>query len=171
MLEILISLQNAINNSKWLSIFLIIVGIIIVINICSYVITLFKSIKKLIINKANSIEIANIKKLDPKNELLSIPERIALMNDILDLISFMINYEITYHIKNILILNNPYDMSNLDKDVSEISNKVYEGINKDLFKDKNLVMTDAYLLQFITKKTISQMLDIVQVHNNNIRSN
>ena len=58
----------------------------------------------------------------------------------------------------------------MDTDITNISKTVFDGINKELFKEPNLILTEEYLMSFITKKTINIMLDVVQAHNNNIRN-
>ena len=98
------------------------------------------------------------------------PERIELTNSILDLIAFMVNNEIIAYFKTITSLQTSYNIANMDHDIEYIATKVYEGINKELFTNPNLILTDKYLMEYITKKTTSTILEITQIHNDNIRN-
>jgi hypothetical protein len=119
-------------------------------------------------NKTKALQLSNDRSTN-KTASLSITDRIELTNSILDLISFMVTNEIVVFFKNYTALNDLYNLSRLDEDVRTLAEKVYDGINKDLFSDPNLILTEKYLLEYITKKTISTMIDVVQNHNDAIR--
>lgn len=151
----------------------IVVGIILFIfAFCTinYIINLLSNIRAYIVNKSNSYYLSNKKNVRMDNSTLPMPDRIELTNNVLDLISFMINSEIITEMKPYIALNNSYTIANLDSDVTNISKRVFDGINKNLFVDPDLVLTQEYLISFITKKTLTTLLDVVQQHNANIRN-
>ena len=168
-LDIFKNIGNTINNSKILSIICAVITIFICIRVIIYIINLFGNIRSFIVNKSRSIYLSNQKNTNIDNASMSMPDRIEFTNSILDLISFMVNNEIMSYMKTYISLNNTYDISNLDNDVRKISTLVFDGINKSLFKDPNLILTENYLMEYITKKTISTLLDVVQNHNAIIR--
>lgn len=168
-LDIFENIINTINGSKFLSIVCATIAIYIGIRITIYVVRLFGDIRSYIVNKSRSVYLLNQKNTNLDNASLSMPDRIDFTNSVLDLISFMVNNEIISYMKTFIALNNQYDISNLDTDVEKISTLVFNGINKNLFKDPNLILTEKYLMEYITKKTISVMLDVVQNHNATLR--
>lgn len=170
MQTIFTNIINIINNSKFLSTVLTIIIIIAGISAIVYIIKLLKDLRLYIVNKSNSFYLANQKNTSIDNSSLTMPERIELTNSILDLISFMVNNEIVSDFKTYVALNTSYDISKLDDDVTTISQRVFDGINKTLFKDPNLILTETYLMEFITKKTINTLLDVAQTHNSNLRT-
>ena len=164
------NLMDIINNSKFLTILLIVIFVIAAIQTIIYIIKLLSNIRAYIVNKSNSFYLANQKNTLMGNTTMTLSDRIEMTNGILDLITFMVNNEIVSSFKPYIGLNSSYDMSNMDTDIAAISNNIFNGINKELFKDPNLILTEEYLMSFITKKTINIMLDVAQAHNNNIRN-
>jgi len=163
--DIFKNIGNTINESKFLSIICASIVIFIAIRVAIYVIQLFGDYRSYIVNKSRSLYLSNQKNTNLDNASLSMPDRIEFTNSVLDLISFMVNNEIISYMKPYVALNNTYDISNLDTDVEKVSTIVFNGININLFKDPNLILTEKYLMEYITKKTINVMLDIVQNHN------
>ena len=169
MSNIFTNLWNNINSSTFLSI--VFTALIILISWCFfvYMIRLLSNIRSYIVNRVKSIQLEN-QKASNISVSLSMPERIELTNSILDLIAFMVNNEIIAYFKTITSLQTSYNIANMDHDIEYIATKVYEGINKELFTNPNLILTDKYLMEYITKKTTSTILEITQIHNDNIRN-
>lgn len=170
MFELFKAIIDAINNSKFLSVLVSFIIIIFAINFITYIVKLFGDIRSYIVNKSNSYYLANQKNTRKDNSTLPMPDRIELTNDVLDLISFMINNEIVTEMKTYISLSNPYVISNIDKDAATIAERVFKGINENLFTDPDLVLTKEYLISFITKKTLTTLLDVTQQHNSNLRN-
>ena len=166
--NIFTALWNNINNSAFLSI--VCTALIIFLGLCflRYIIRLLGNIRTYIVCKTREIYLRN-QKSENSVVSLSMSERIELTNSILDLITFMVNNETIAYFKIYTSLQTMYNMSNMDHDIEYIASKVYEGINKDLFTNPNLILTDKYLMEYITKKTTNIIIEIAQVHNNNIR--
>lgn len=167
---IITNLFNIINNSKLLTIILSVIIVILAICSISYIIKLLSNIRAYVVNVSNSYYLSNQKNTRKDNSTLPMPDRIELTNDVLDLISFMINNEIVTEMKTYISLNNPYIISNLDSDTENISERVFKGINENLFDDPDLVLTKEYLMSFITKKTLTTLLDVTHQHNANLRN-
>ena len=170
MWQILTKISDIINNSKFLTVVMMILTVILFISLIVYIIRLLSNIRAYIVNKSNSFYLSNQKKTNTDTASLNMTDRIDATNAVLDLISFMVTNEIASHFKSYISLKVAYDLSKLDVDASTISTTVFNGINKDLFKDPNLLLTEKYLMEFITKKTITVMIEASQNHNNNIRS-
>jgi hypothetical protein len=161
---------NTINNSKFLTSLVFTVMVILLLCLLTYIINLLGNIRAYINNKSNSYYLANLKNTRKDNSTLAMPDRMQLTNDVLDLIAFMINNEIMNEMKPYIILNNQYIISNIDKDVEIISKRVFNGINESLFLDPDLVLKTDYLSAFITKKTLTTMLDVATQHNISLRT-
>lgn len=170
MTSIFTNLMNTINNSKFLSVLISAIIIFIFISLIIYIIRLLSNIRMYIVNKSNSFYLANQKLQNNDKASLPMTDRVELTNSILDLIAFMVNNEIVSLFKNYISLNELYVISNIDKDAANISNNVFNGINENLFKDPNLILTDKYLMEYISKKSISTLIDVAQTHNSNIRT-
>lgn len=163
------SLINTINNSKFLSSVMVSTIIVLALAFLIYIIKLLGNIRMFIQNKSDSYVISNRKNTNLDNANLSMPERIDLTVSILDIITSLINTEITSIFKENFALNNLYNISNLDTDVAKISDKVFKGIRPMIFKDPNLILTEEYLMSYITKKTINTMIEVATTYNDNLR--
>lgn len=101
---------------------------------------------------------------------ISMPDRVELTNSVLDLITYMINQEITSTMQPYIQLSQPFPINNIDVAIKNISNNVFNAIDRDMFLDTDLLLTSEYLQKFITSKTKNAMLDVVMRHNDSIRA-
>lgn len=161
------NLINTINNSRFLSV--LISSILVLLGICFtiYIIKLLSNIRHYIVNRSNSFYLNNLKL---QSTILTTPERIDVTNSVLDLITFMINNEIASVFKQYISLNELYNISNIDKDAKTIAENVHNGIDSKLFTDPNVMLTSEYLMTYITKKTIDLLIVVAQNHNDSLRS-
>ena len=101
---------------------------------------------------------------------ISMPDRVELTNSVLDLITYTINQEITSTMQPYIQLSQQFPINNIDVAIKNISNNVFNAIDRDMFLDSDLLLTSEYLQKFITSKTKNAMLDVVMRHNDSIRA-
>ena len=164
------NLVTLINNSKFLSVTLSIVFIIFGMAAVIYIIKLLGNIRSYIVNKSNSFYLNNQKIKSNGSATLSMPERVELTNSVLDLVTFMINNEITSVFKQYITLNDLYNMTNMDKDIEYVASNVANGLQQEVFTDPNLILTKEYLMRYISKKTIDLFIVVAQNHNTTLRN-
>jgi hypothetical protein len=104
------------------------------------------------------------------NSNISMPDRVELTNSILDLITYTINQEITSTMQPYIQLSQQFPINNIDIAIKNISNNVFNAVDKDMFSDPDLLLTSEYLQKFITAKTKNAMLDVVTRHNDAVRT-
>ena len=161
---------DTINGNGFLTALVAIFIFVVALNLFIYIVRLLGNIRGYIINKSNSYLIENQAK-SPSNATLTMPDRVDLTNSVLDMIAFMVNNEIYHLFRTYIALSNPYDVTNLDTDSAKISTNVFDGIKKDLFNNPNLILTSEYLMEYVTKKTITTLLETAQAHNANLKGN
>lgn len=108
------------------------------------------------------IQILRLKRESLRKDLYTnLKDQIETINDLLDLIDNQINVEIAHKLRSVYSLNERYNQLNMDKDCQEISIRVYESINKDLFvsiENTMPIYNSDFWMYYITKKTTCSML-------------
>lgn len=100
-----------------------------------------------------------------KNVYTDLTEQIRTINALIELIDNHINIEIAHKLRAEYTLGERYNPLNIDKDCAEISSRVYNSINKDVFINIDRVMpiyNDDFWMHYITKKTTCSMLSATQ---------
>ena len=105
---------------------------IIAANFIYELISLLSSLKNFIKSK---IEINDIRKME---------KSIELTENLNSFIMKSVEIEITKHMNSLLALDMDYDVLNLDKDVSNISTRVFNSIKKEFLNNKNIIFTSNF---------------------------
>ena len=108
-----------------------------------------KKIKE-ITDKSN--QIINEAKDDGK-PTLEIDQRIKCTRELLTLIDDTIALELINNRRYEIFLNANVNNRDVDKDIEEIASNVFNSLKPEIFSDKNLVMTEEYLMKYIQKRT------------------
>lgn len=125
---------------------------IIAANFIYELISLLSSLKNFIKSK---IEINDIRKME---------KSIVLTENLNSFIMKSIEIEITKHMNSLLALDMDYDVLNLDKDVSNISTRVFNSIKKEFLNNKNIIFTSNFLMQNIIDMTRSFLLTAIKAY-------
>lgn len=80
-------------------------------------------------------------------------KQIISTNDFFDLIDYLINNEIAKVLSPNKLLNNPYQITNMDTDYQNISTSVYKAIKPSLIDHDGLAIDKEYVLQYIINRT------------------
>lgn len=108
-----------------------------------------KKIKE-ITDKSN--QIINEAKDDGK-PTLEIDQRIKCTRELLTLIDDTVALELINNKRYEIFLNANVNNRDVDKDIEEIASNVFNSLKPEIFSDKNLVMTEEYLMKYIQKRT------------------
>ena len=108
-----------------------------------------KKIKE-ITDKSN--QIINEAKDDGK-PTLEIDQRIKCTRELLTLIDDTVALELVNNKRYEIFLNANVNNRDVDKDIEEIASNVFNSLKPEIFSDKNLVMTEEYLMKYIQKRT------------------
>ena len=106
----------------------------------------------------------NIKYIDSKkkvNEVKLLNERIITTSDLNKFIMHGIEVEVTKLMNSIISLNIDYDVLNLDKDVSNISETVFKSVRIDILKNEHNIVTQDFIMQNIVDMTRSFLLSAI----------
>lgn len=156
-----------INN---LNIILLVIGILflfIVFYSFIEIISLIKGIKKYLNNK-NVIDYNNL----TKPNVLSIDEQVEVSKDVLALINRLIEIECNITMKSFVSLNKKYEYTRLSEDIKIISTEVYNGLNKKIvFDNPNILLTNDYIMKYISQQTSIILLSAVMDFNANYLNN
>lgn len=102
---------------------------------------------------------------------VDLPQRITTTTSLLSLIDSLITTEIINQEKTVFFSQDTkYDYRKLDIDIAEISQNVFNALSKDVFTKNNreIVITDDYIMTYITKRSIELLLETVTKYNSTI---
>lgn len=95
--------------------------------------------------------------------------RLAVTNEMLNLIDDMIEAEILYKIQSLILISRPYDLKNIPDDIKAIAIAVKDGIKPEVFQTSDFLLTDDYIFDYIVSSVSSKLLQAGQTHNLNMR--
>ena len=101
-------------------------------------------------------EISNLK---PPIKKVITPETIEVTEKVKEIVDLMVSVETYSIMKRYISTGKKYNVLEIDKDITAISEKVYSGLNKAVYETE-LVFTNAYLMNYIVGQTFNLMLKI-----------
>lgn len=84
---------------------------------------------------------------------LEIDQRIKCTRELLTLIDDTVSLELINNKRYEIFLSSNINNRDIDKDIEDIARSVFESLRPEVFSDKNLVMTEEYLMKYIQKRT------------------
>ena len=129
-----------------------------------WILLIFLLLGFVIICKLISLLSSVIKYIDSKkkvNEVKLLNERIIASDDLNKFIMRGIEVEVSKLMNSILSLNIDYDVLNLDKDVSNISETVFKSVRMDILKNQHIIVTSDFIMQNIVDMTRSFLLSAI----------
>lgn len=106
----------------------------------------------------------------PENE--SIGDIVSNTTDVLSLCNSLIDIEIQERMKENIILQQKYEMRNLDTDAKIIAENVYKSINQNILVSKTFMLNNDYILKYITSQSLIKLISTTKEYNrqNNVIS-
>ena len=86
--------------------------------------------------------------------------------DILDFCKSLITTQIQERLKQTILLNQRYEMRNLDVDAKAIAEEVYKSLNMELISNNSLIVNDDFILSYITSESLMGLLVFTKDYNN-----
>lgn len=129
-----------------------------------WILLIFLLLGFVIICKLISLLSSVIKYIDSKkkvNEVKLLNERIIASDELNKFIMRGIEVEVSKLMNSILSLNIDYDVLNLDKDVSNISETVFKSVRMDILKNQHIIVTSDFIMQNIVDMTRSFLLSAI----------
>lgn len=99
----------------------------------------------------NSNQIIN--NFNDNKPTLEIDQRIKCTRELLTLIDDTVSLELINNKRYEIFLSSNINNRDIDKDIEDIARSVFESLRPEVFSDKNLVMTEEYLMKYIQKRT------------------
>ena len=99
----------------------------------------------------NSNQIIN--SFNDNKPTLEIDQRIKCTRELLTLIDDTVSLELINNKRYEIFLSSNINNRDIDKDIEDIARGVFESLRPEVFSDKNLVMTEEYLMKYIQKRT------------------
>lgn len=84
---------------------------------------------------------------------LEIDQRIKCTRELLTLIDDTVSLELINNKRYEIFLSSNANNRDIDKDIEDIARSVFDSLRPEVFSDKNLVMTEEYLMKYIQKRT------------------
>lgn len=144
-----------------ISVFLGAALIVSIINLIYQVIKTLESKEKKYVAEA---------KLTIYNSSAPLKDKMDNTERMLDLIDMLINQHIIVLFRNLASLRTEgYKINNLDKDVKDIAGKVFECLNVDELINAEMMVSNDYILRYITQQTTMLILANARQFNDEIR--
>ena len=86
-------------------------------------------------------------------------EQNEIFEKVKEIVDLMVSVETQSIMKRYISTGKKYNVLEIDKDITAISEKVYSGLNKAVYETE-LVFTNAYLMNYIVGQTFNLMLKI-----------
>ena len=149
-----------------MSIMYLILGLFVVNNIC----TLFHNIAKKYYEESKFIELQRIKEeLKPVSKELDYLDKVEATIGLLNFINVLIDNEINNMMTSLSKINSKYELIKLDEDAKNIATNIFQAIAKDnTFIENNLIVTNDYVMKYITDESIIKLLDKATKYNSKI---
>ena len=112
-------------------------------------------------DKESEIQIIleEISKLKPPVKKTLTLEIIEITERVKEIVDLMVSVETYSVMKRYISTGKKYNVLEIDKDITLISEKVYSGLNKSVYETE-LVFTNEYLMNYIVGQTFNLMLKI-----------
>ena len=135
--------------------------IIMVIGIWLAIVILLRSCSKMATSKKEYYNALTEKETKP----MDMVSRVNITASMLKLIDTLVAIEIDNRLVVMILIKNPYNMIQLDKDIEVMSKRVFDAINKELFDDPNLCLNQDYILQFISTQISNKFIQAMLTTN------
>lgn len=103
-----------------------------------------------------------INKIEIDNEI----KRVSYNNELLNSINHIIQLEIVNKVKLAYMLNEKYTVRNFDRDIEEISIKVFNAFKDDIFINDKNILKNNYIFHYIVNQTILIYFEFVKTDDN-----
>lgn len=104
-------------------------------------------------------KLKEISKLKPPVKKVITKETIEITERIKEIVDLMVSVETYSVMKRYISTGKKYNVLEIDKDITTISEKVYSGLNTVVYETE-LVFTNEYLMNYIVGQTFNLMLKI-----------
>lgn len=105
-----------------------------------------------------------------KKEHISFTDKIDITISLLNIINVLIDSEIGRSIETVSMLGKDYELLKYDNDVKRISESVFNAFIKDeTFLSNRLVITDEYIMKYISEEVMTRLLRTAQAYNLELR--
>ena len=94
-----------------------------------------------------------------------IVERVNSTASFLKLLDTLVTIEVDNVIIGCKLVKTPYKVLNLDRDVKQITTKVFESIKPELYSNTELCVNRDFLLSFITTQVSNKFIQSMMVNN------
>lgn len=100
---------------------------------------------------------------------LSNDARLHFSNDLLQFIDNLILIEINNKLKDDLILHRRIDVRSADEMAKDISETVFNALDKNLYKNQNeTILNTNYIMTYITRRTLLTLMTAITEHNSTV---
>lgn len=94
--------------------------------------------------------------------------KIDYTNQLIELITLLADIEVSSKIQSLQLIDTQYDVRNLDKDIEEICNRIFDGIKESAFGYSDTLFNDAFIIHEIYEIVSMTLMQKMSEHNNSI---
>lgn len=135
-----------------------------------YVSDLLTNISKKFDEESKFIELQRIKEeMKPVNKELDYLDKLEATVGFLNFINVLIDNEINNMMTSLSKIDSKYELIKLDEDAKQIATNIFQSLAKEnTFVDNNLIITNDYIMKYITDESIIKLLDKATKYNSRI---
>lgn len=156
----------------WYIILIIVLGSICGIGILSALYQLLISIEKYFKTKSDlnvkSEEIKSLKLLKEQREPIDVSRKVTATSNMINIISFIIDVEVTSFLYQYAKLNKPYPVAKADDDLLVILERIQQVFKHEIFTYDEVIFNEEYIMLFITRQTTIKWLESILKFNGSL---
>ena len=136
----------------------------------AYILDLLTSISNKFNEESKFIELQKIKEeMKPVNKELDYLDKLEATVGFLNFINVLIDNEINNMMTSLSKIDSKYELIKLDEDAKQIATNIFQSLAKEnTFVDSNLIITNDYIMKYITDESIIKLLDKATKYNSRI---
>lgn len=136
----------------------------------AYIMDLLTSISNKFNEESKFIELQKIKEeMKPVNKELDYLDKLEATVGFLNFINVLIDNEINNMMTSLSKIDSKYELIKLDEDAKQIATNIFQSLAKEnTFVDNNLIITNDYIMKYITDESIIKLLDKATKYNSRI---
>lgn len=149
----------------WYIILTIVLFTILIFGIFSALYQLLISIEKYFKTKSDlnikSVEIKSLELLKDQQKPTDVTRKVTATSNMINIISFIIDVEVTSFLYQYAKLNKPYPVAKADDDLLVILERIQKVFKDEIFTYDEVIFNEEYIMLFITRQTTIKWLESI----------
>lgn len=118
--------------------------------------------------KARALRETELLRKEKYGEDKPLLDKIITTDKFISMINAVIDEKVEERLELMSFLNQPYNISNLDKDVSNIASEIFNIFKKECYVDKDVIVNEQWILLYITNQVSIRFTSVMKKFNSEL---